>query len=120
MKHKLVVFIFLLTALQAKAEPWTTEQKAVAAVGAAALVVDYGQTRWVTQRCNGCYERNPLLGRHPHQDKVAGYFLLVPVVTYLVADHLKSDTRTKFLYVTAGLQLAVVGRNVQFGYKTSF
>ena len=98
---------------------WTTEQKTLAAVSLAALVIDYGQTKSIVAT-PGLYERNPMLPRHPTKAEVNRHFVLTPIVAYLVLDNINSEHRTTAMRFLTAVQVGVVAHNYSIGLKADF
>ena len=102
------------------ADEWTTEQKTIAYTYAVAHVVDWGQTRTIAKNPQRWRELNPVLGRHPSVDRVNVYFLLAPVIGYVIADSLSSEHRTWALRAITAIQIVVVSNNIRAGIHVSF
>jgi hypothetical protein len=67
----LVVVLLLPTVLPAQR---SVADRALTVAGAACLLTDYSSTVWLVE--HGYGEGNPVLGRHPSQGAVAGYFAI--------------------------------------------
>lgn len=115
----LLTLLLLCLGGAARADDWTTEQKAMGATLAAAIAVDYGQTRSIAHRPE-CWEYNPIMGRHPTETRINVYFVAAPLLAYALLDNVSSGHRTVALRVLAGVELAVVGRNAYLGYGMRF
>lgn len=116
MRTLLLILLFLCGPVHAQ---WTEEQKILAAVSMAAMVIDYGQTRSIVGHPT-FYEQNPLLGEHPTMGRVNRHFALSALASYLIADALPSEQRTWFLRGLALVQVGVVAHNVSLGVKMDF
>lgn len=79
------------------ADPWSTQDKLLQGAVAVAVIGDWAQTRWMAERDwdwdRGKFEeRNPILGKHPHRDRVdliagTGLILHTVVTHYLPAKY---------------------------------
>jgi hypothetical protein len=117
---KFIVALLALFVSTAQAAEWTQEQKTLAGIGLAALVIDYGQTRSIMAHPERWAEANPMLGEHPSTARLNTYFTLVPLVSYFALDAIPSRHRTTALKVMTSLQLACVGRNAYLGIHVKF
>jgi hypothetical protein len=114
-----LVMSFTSIFLDARADDWTPQQKTIAAIGLTATVIDYGQTRYIASH-PGLVEYSPLMGRHPSNGRIALNFIVLPAISYLIADNLSSEHRTVFLYAVTGIEIGMVGRNAYLGYGVKF
>ena len=99
---------------------WTDQQRALSAIYMTAHAIDWGQTRRIAQEPQHWSELNPVLGRKPKLSRVNAYFLLSPVVGYLVLDALPSDTRTHALQFLTAIEIGTVARNHYLGIRMAF
>lgn len=99
---------------------WTPEQKTLAAIYGAAWVVDWKQTTEMTRRTATHHEMNPLLSRYPSRQEVNRYFLVMPIVTFLVLDNIKSEHRTLALSVLTAMEVGLVAHNYSVGMRVQF
>jgi len=124
MKH-LIAILIAFASFGARADDWTLSQKIGGGIYLGAMVVDYGQSRWIVKNCNitlnctGNYEANPIL-RHHGIGRVNTYFSLAPLVTYAIADNISSGNRSGLLWTLAGIEVVVIGHNRYVGYHTQF
>lgn len=116
-----ILFLFaLLTSSTVHAEPWTTEERAWGAVAGTLLMADWATTRYGSRHWHqGYHETNPLLGRHPHQDRVDLHFLIAIPAIYLFADYLPAYRR-EFLMVVTAVELGYVANNLRIGWQIKF
>jgi len=108
MIYKLVLFLLLSPAICFA--QWTDEQKALAAVSTAALIIDYAQTSNIVHN-KDLFERNPFMPRRPTMQDVNRHFIVWPIVTYLVLDNISSESRTIALWALTVVQVSVVAHN---------
>lgn len=112
--------IFLLSLpITANAE-WDTTDKVLGAAATTALVVDWGQTRYIAKNPQSFEDRNKLLGKHPSTGQVDLYFASSILGTLLIADWLSPTNRKWFLGTITAVELVVTSRNQQIGIKLSF
>ena len=113
-------FVWLSTAglSTAQAEPWTETQQALAATYLTAHAIDWAQTRNIGR--NPRYEEmNPILGRKPSSGKIDAYFIMTPILGYLVLDALP-QYRTAILAVASLVEIGVVAHNYRIGIKANW
>jgi hypothetical protein len=98
---------------------WTTEQKTLAAVASAAMLIDYRQTKSIVGS-DRFYEQNPILPRHPTHSDINRHFVLTPIIAYFVLDNIDSESRTWALRVLTVVQIGIVAHNYSLGVRVSF
>ena len=117
---KILFLVVFLTSATVYAEPWTTEERAWGAVAGTLLLADWATTRYGSRHWHqGYYETNPIMGRHPHQDRVDLHFLMVIPAVYLFADYLPAYRREFLMGVTA-IELGYVANNLRIGWQIKF
>jgi hypothetical protein len=116
-----ILFLFVLfTSATTQAESWTTEERAWGAVAGTLLMADWATTRYGSRHWNeGYHETNPLLGRHPHQDRVDLHFLIAIPAVYLFANYLPAYRR-EFLMAITAVELGYVANNLRIGWQIKF
>ena len=102
------------------ADPWSTEDKAMYAAYTALRIVDMGQTLNIARNPDKFHERNPLLGSHPSEGKVAGFFIGSHIVMTVAAHYMPSEYRKWFLRTGTVIELGMVGNNAKLGVKVDF
>lgn len=116
-----IVALFLLAPLSAHAgDKWDSVDLGLFAGFQALTLVDYAQTRHITDNPNRFYERNKILGTHPDAAAVAHYFVARNVLMWGVAEVLPSDFRKLFLGSSIGLQFYYVQSNYRLGVKLEY
>lgn len=125
MKHisrmaALTALVALLAAPAHGADPWSARDVALQATYTALHVMDWGQTRYIATHPERHFERNPLLGRHPHKDKVDLYFAGTLVAHTVVTHLLPKEWRPWWQGVTIALEGSCVGWNIAGGVKVRF
>jgi hypothetical protein len=117
---KILFLVVFLTSTTVHAEPWTTEERAWGVVAGTLLLADWSTTRYGSRHWHqGYHETNPLLGRHPHQDRVDLHFLIAIPAIYLFADYLPAYRR-EFLMVVTAVELGYVANNLRIGWQIKF
>jgi len=107
----------LMNSTLAESKPWTEQEKLLGTVALALHATDVAQTTYGLRQ--GYHEMNPLLGRHPHEDKLAGFFVLSSLATYYFLDT-HPEHRKVSLYAIIGFKSILVGRHMEMGLKVRF
>ena len=120
MKLLTTLAMALAVALPAKAaDPFTTEQ----AVGLIALGAftyrDYRQTLDIKNH-SWAYETNPLLGRHPSDNRVRNYFAGMTMLGLSAVYVLPSRYRKYAIGAGLVLEVSVTENNKRLGFKGVF
>lgn len=68
----------------------------------------------------GLYEKNKILGKRPHQDRVTAYYAVHSLVHFAVSYYLPSDWRHVFQYVTIAEVGVAAYTNHANGIRISF
>lgn len=95
--------------------PWSTTDKALLAGSTAALVVDWGQTRYIAQHPEVMGESNRALGEHPSTGRVNAYFASMIAANALVASVLPEGWRSMWLGSVMAFQIVVISNNASAG-----
>jgi hypothetical protein len=104
----------------AEAREWTEEEKIWGTVAGTMLLGDWTTTRYGSRHWQeGYYEKNLILGKQPHTDKVDLYFLMVIPAAYLAADYF-SDYRKMILMTLSATELVMINNNLSIGLKLKF
>ena len=90
MKTLPIIFILIISGCAS----WSTHDKMLAVASFGASYADYHTTRDILD--NGGYEMNPLIGKHPSNEKLAAYMLTTQLITIAIA-HFWEDYRTEIL-----------------------
>lgn len=83
------------------------------------LVSDWSQTLDIKSH-KTLHEINPLLGHHPSDDRVNGYFAACVAANQGVANLLDGDARTYFQTAVIIVETAAVANNHALGIQLSF
>ncbi len=117
---KLLLFTTLLALCSgAHASDWTTADTNRQAVVLTTFAADYAQTRDIKNH-DWAYETNPLLGKHPSDNRIRNYFVGSAIIHTAVMYHLPPEWRKKAQYATIALQVAVIIRNKRMGLHFQF
>ena len=111
---------FFLLISSAHADEWSTSDTGREAVYLVLLGIDWAQTRHIVSNPDKFYEFNPIIGRHPHTDRVDIYFAGSVLLNIVIADALPSKYREVFQYVNIGWQGAFVLHNFSIGISARF
>lgn len=118
MKYLIALWLCcLMNVSLAENKPWTEQEKLLGATALTLHAVDVAQTSYGIR--NGFHEMNPLMGRHPHEDKLAAFFVLSSLATYYYLDN-NPEHRTVSLYTIIGMKSILVGRHIGMGLKVRF
>ena len=121
MKELLLLWVGLsYPAVCLAAEPWDRTDIALGLTSTAALVVDWGQTRYIAKHPKQCSETNPYLGEHPSIGRVDAYFTGVIVGNLLLGNWLTPDKRKLLFGAVIVTELLVIGKNRAVGIKVEF
>jgi len=115
-----VLVLGFVTTRDVYAESWDGVDTFLGVTTTAALVADWGQTRYMAQHPAEFKEKNRILGEHPSVGRVNVYFATYVIGALLVADWLAPDNRKLFLCVISVVELSAVRHNRSIGVKFSF
>ena len=99
---------------------WTKQDTYRHAALTALFAVDYAQTMKIAREPDDYHERNPILGEHPSELEVTGYFIGTYALTTGVAMLLTPTYRKWFQYIIIGGQTAVIANNLHVGLGFGF
>ena len=128
MKNYLIILFILLLSNSANAGTWDKTDTALQAVNGVLFAADALQTLDI-KNYKGMYETNPILGKHPSDTEVIGYFIGAFVihtgVSYYLPDLLfepktASLFRKGIITLSIGVESAVIYHNYQMGIKIKF
>lgn len=118
MKYIIALWLCLLMSVSnAETRPWTDEEKMLGATALTLHAIDTSQTSYAMR--HGYKELNPILGTHPHEDKLAAFFVLSALGVYYFLDN-QEDNRKTTLYIIIGAKSMIVGRHAGMGLKVRF
>jgi hypothetical protein len=84
------------------------------------IVADWGQTRYIAMHEDAFHETNPILGGHPHRDKVDAFFLGSIVVNNGIMIALPDKYRLYYAGTKIAIQAGYVIHNNSIGVKVDF
>ena len=111
--------LVLLISTSSFADEWTRSDTYREATYLTLLAIDWSQTRNFL-RDPHYYELNPILGKHPSQDKVDAAVILTGLGHYLIARILPTEYRKAFQYVAIGVELGAVTHNYSIGVEIKY
>lgn len=115
------IFLLLLLFIPAAhADEWTRSDTYRETAYLALHVTDWLQTRTIAKNPDVWYEKNIILGSHPHVDRVDAYFILAGLAHVGIAAILPNEWRAPFQYFTIGFESGVVAHNYKVGVKVGF
>lgn len=112
---KIVITIILLSSPAMAFDQWDRTDYTLLATMTAAQVVDWRQTRRISEAPATFHEINPLIGRHPDPGRVDMYFAASWLLKIGVAHVLPSDYRKLWLSGMIGMSLGLVVHNDSIG-----
>ena len=83
----------------------------------ALLAADYAQTLEIAKHPDQFWEMNPILGRHPSEDRVHAYFLTWLAINWLVGDRLPERVSKPFYYTMLAVESWAVTNNISAGIR---
>lgn len=130
MKKVLFLLLFLFSPLIANAgEKWSNSDIALESTWQILHILDWRQTIQIARNPDRYWERNPLLGEHPSEQKVNLYFLvgavLHPIVTEVLPNKynlwgIKLRPRIIWESVSIGMSGGCVLNNFSIGLGVKF
>lgn len=110
------IIIFLLCLVPSVS---LAQWKPLAASAATFTVIDWAQTRYITQHPQ-FYETNPILGKHPSIGRVNTYFAGALIGGTLLTLALPERDRKWFLGGVTALEVGVTAHNANIGIRVDF
>jgi hypothetical protein len=107
----------LMSATNAQSRPWNDEEKLLGTVALALHATDFAQTSYGIRQ--GYHEMNPIIGTHPHEDKLALMMISSAIGAYLFLDEYEKHRKVS-LYAIIGVKSIIVGRHIGMGLKIRF
>lgn len=112
---KIILFLLCLLPASLKAQEW----QSLAASAATFTVIDWAQTRYITQHPQ-FYETNPILGKRPSIGRVNTYFAGALIGGTLLTLALPERDRKWFLGGVTALEVGVTAHNANIGIRVDF
>jgi hypothetical protein len=112
----IILFLFSTSAFSSE---WTTENKILEVTYNTVRLADILITKDGMHR-EGYHENNPLIGRHPSDAKLWGFFLVGGVIHYFITDRIKPEYRRTFQAITITCELLIVNHNRSIGMNIKF
>ena len=101
-------------------DPWSNQDYILHGVFTVLTAVDMMQTLKIAREPDDYYERNPILGRHPSEGEVVGYFAAAWVAKTLVVHVLPAEWRPYAQAVAISVSLGCVVNNFSIGLGFGF
>ena len=99
---------------------WTASNDVMEVTFLALMAADAATTEDI-KNYPGYYETNPILGRHPGDDRIVAYFASTAFLEWTVARALPVEYRGIFQASAIGLEIYSVGNNMTiYGLKVKF
>lgn len=117
----LLCFLFvILFSPRSHADDWSTGDTYREVTFQTLWVVDFGQTRNISEHTQQYYETNHYLGQHPTLGAVDRYFIVGAALHAGIAYVLPESLRAPFQYVTIGIETGYVAHNFHLGIGVKF
>lgn len=117
---KFILAALLLIPSLACSDDWSAADTKREAIYLTLHAADWLQTRQIAKNPDKFRELNPILGTHPHVDKVDTLFLLSGLSHAFASKILPAEYRKVFQYITIGVRAGVVANNYNVGVKVKF
>ena len=117
MKYILVMLSFLFICNNTFGKELTKEQKLGELSFQLVNAIDMFQTLEIVEHSDLYYETNPILGKHPKNYEVVGYFIARGFLHYEVTKWLPSKFRVPWLTITILPQIPVIEHNHNLGIR---
>ena len=137
---KYLMLVLALSSLNAQADDWTTAEIVKEVALTSLLVIDYKQTEEIqaidkrplmckavtyattakTCETSHVQEMNPILGKHPSNQKIAGYFVATTLGQLALANALPTQYRNWMLDGLIVSELVVTAHNKHVGISIHF
>jgi len=117
MRH-LILFLTLIASL-AHAEEWGKSERVEEGVFLSLMSVDALTTLDIKNHV-GNRETNIILGDHPSDASVIGYFGLTALIQYLIVDSLPNEHRALVIGMTITPEIYAVNKNLKVGLSVRF
>ena len=120
MKRLLITITLLLLYTHALAgAPWTREDIWLESTWQVLHVVDWGQTRYISESPD-YWEVNPILGRNPTRGRVDAFFVAVAALHWLISDSVGPGIRLRWQWISIGAKGGFVYHNWSLGVGVQF
>ena len=98
---------------------WTREDVWLESAWQALNVIDWGQTRYVSESAD-YQEVNPILGRDPTRRSVDVFFVAAAALHWAISDRVDAHDRLRWQWISLGAKGAGVWRNWAVGVGLKF
>lgn len=116
---KFILLLFFLSFTAQASEPWTTEEKTLEATYLVLTVIDWKQTRYISDHPRYS-ERNILISEHPSHREVDRFFIAHTAIHLVVVDALGHKWRKRVQWITIAEKSWNIWRNHQIGIRMEF
>ncbi len=112
--------LILFLSVPALGKELTKEQKIGELSFQLVNAIDMFQTLEIVEHSNLYYETNPILGKHPKNYEVVGYFIARGFLHYEVTKWLPSKFRLPWLTITVLPQIPIIEHNHNLGIRIAW
>lgn len=118
---KLIAVLLAVFSLQANAaDSWSKSDVAREVAYLTLHVVDWRQTLIASKDPGRYAEQNPILGEHPSENRINGYFLATALLHVGVTHVLPAKWRPAFQYFWIGVEVVAIANNHKVGIRITF
>jgi hypothetical protein len=115
----MIVLILLVCASPAYTSEWTGTDLGLQSIDAGLMYIDWKQTSQFSKNPK-YYELNPIIGKHPSQDKINAYFITSLLLKTLIANELPHPQRTWWQVFIISVSMICIYRNESIGIGIQF
>ena len=124
MKYILAIILSLfLTKSHAGWNDWNEDTKKLFVASSIAISADYLLTRDFAKNKHmhpNAFEMNPIIGRHPHHDKIDLMMIVMLVSNYYITDFIPPEQRNFYLSVRTFMHGTAAVNNYMVGFRIRF
>jgi len=115
----MLMLILFFPIISFATDEWTKKDTAYQTAFLVLTAMDWQQTKEITRNPN-YYEKNPILGHNPKQNKIDAYFLSCAFMHTTIAYYLPEKYRRVWQYLFIGIETGYVAHNYNAGVRINF
>jgi len=120
MRKGILILLFISLPVFLWASPLTKQDKILEGLFITTLMIDWGQTLYISEYPDKYWESNPILGENPSRERVNAYFASCIVGHILITRILPPKWRTAWQTIWIGIELKTIHNNWQVGIRVRF
>ena len=117
MKKLILLLLILFLSTSTLSKELTKEQKIGELAFQTVNFIDMLQTIEIVEHSDKWHETNPILGKHPKNYEVVGYFITRGFLHYKITEWLPSKFRVFWLTITILPQIPIIEHNHNLGIR---